>query len=194
MAITGITNYTFEEFLLVDYDELRQINEFLQWLSPIQEFEFEDETIQLLELDSLSFGDVTNVRDYLSDGNPESLVEIAKLITGLDTDQSYRIPIIEFYGILNTIKAREKQLATMEQNELHQEPDADWILVNGSEKMGQFGVLNIIDDLAGGDICKWEAVENLPYWTVIQKLRMNKTMASLQRAIASNKKQRQNNK
>lgn len=194
MEITGITNYTFEEFLFVEQSTAANILPFLEWLEPIKEFEFDNQLIQLKELDSLTFGQVSNIRDDLTLALPDNLIEITTLVTGLEAEKAYQIPIIDFFGIINTVKAEEKVLAAMELNELSEEPDADWELAGGSEKMGRFGILNILDSLAGGDITKWETIENLPYMTVFSKLRMNKTMTQIQRAIASIQKQRQQNK
>lgn len=194
MEITGITNYSFEEFLILEENEREFLVGYLELLEPIQAFDFDDQLIFLKELSSLSFGEVNNVRDYLNYPTPESLAEIVNLITGLSMEQAFQIPIIEFYSIINTVNAEANVLATMESNELSGDIDADWIMADGSQKMSKFGVLNTIDALANGDITKWELIENLPYWTVITKLRMNKEMAGIQKAIASIQKQRQNSK
>lgn len=43
----------------------------------------------------------------------------------------------------------------------------------GIKTFEKYGVSNTIDSLAGGDILKWEAVCQLEYELVFQKLRMN---------------------
>lgn len=40
--------------------------------------------------------------------------------------------------------------------------------------------MNTVDALAGGDILKWESIQQLPYEKVYVKLLMNKTSADYQ--------------
>ena len=192
MEITGITNYTFDEFLLLDVPTATSYISFLEWLEPIQEFDFAGEIIYLKELASLEFGQVNIIREDLSHPTPESLTEVIHLITGLEIENVREIPIIDFYGILNQVKGEAEKLSLIEA-ELSGEPDIDFEMVNGPARMSQFGVLNVLDALSGGDLTKYEQIERMPYLLVIAKLKMNKETAAINRAILSLQKQRQNN-
>ena len=192
MEITGITNYTFDEFLLLDVPTATSYISFLEWLEPFQEFDFAGETIYLKELASLEFGQVNIIREDLSHPTPESLTEVIHLITGLEIENVREIPIIDFYGILNQVKGEAEKLSLIEA-ELSGEPDIDFEMVNGPARMSQFGVLNVLDALSGGDLTKYEQIERMPYLLVIAKLKMNKETAAINRAILSLQKQRQNN-
>jgi len=51
----------------------------------------------------------------------------------------------------------------------------------GVSELDQFGELNVIDNLAGGDILKWKKVEKLPYYMVFDKLHKNAVETKIQR-------------
>lgn len=59
-------------------------------------------------------------------------------------------------------------IAKMENTHLVSETDMDLISA-GIQEMQQFGELNTIDSLAGGDVLKWEQVKLLPYHVVFDK-------------------------
>ena len=83
-------------------------------------------------------------------------------------------------------------MANMEANELEND-DIDPIMfeVNASERLGRFGVLNVINSLADGDITKWNDILKLPYTTVFTKLKMDKERAAINRDIQAIQKRKQ---
>jgi len=59
-------------------------------------------------------------------------------------------------------------------------PDMD--LSNaGISELDQFGELNLIDSLAGGDILRWKKVKKLPYYIVFDKVHKNAVETKIQR-------------
>jgi|GEM_PF-1341386 len=69
----------------------------------------------------------------------------------------------------------------LENDYLTQTPDMDLIKAGVSE-LDQFGELNIIDNLAGGDILKWKKIKKLPYHIIFDKLHKNVVEAKIQKA------------
>lgn len=74
-------------------------------------------------------------------------------------------------------------IGKMESQYLSSMPDLK-LIAAGINELNQFGELNIIDSLAGGDVLKWEAIKDLKYHIVFDKQyksiiesRINKTYA-----------------
>jgi hypothetical protein len=56
----------------------------------------------------------------------------------------------------------------------------------GGENMNQFGLLNVVDDLAKGDPLKWEAIMNLENSTVLAAMQMSATRAWVEYRMRQN--------
>lgn len=52
----------------------------------------------------------------------------------------------------------------------------------GIDNFAQFGVFATIDRLAGGNVLKYEAIENMPFMVIYTKLKLNKVEAEYQEA------------
>jgi len=68
------------------------------------------------------------------------------------------------------VKDSLEAIFNLEKEYLSNEPDADSINA-GIRDFDELGEINIIDNLAGGDVLKWEDVKRLPYYQVFDKLR-----------------------
>jgi hypothetical protein len=55
----------------------------------------------------------------------------------------------------------------------------------GIQAFDKFKYINTINSLAGGDVCKWAQVLNLPYERVLTKLLLNKTEAEYQKRYSA---------
>lgn len=53
----------------------------------------------------------------------------------------------------------------------------------GASELDIFKYLNVIDDLAQGDILKWKKIEKMPFMTIWTKLFMNKKKAKVQKRL-----------
>lgn len=89
------------------------------------------------------------------------------------------------------IKDEIEQISKLEAEYLQGEPDNDMINA-GVRDFDELGEINTIDNLAGGDILKWDAVKELPYYQVFDKLRKqtieNKFNKRYQKIIAEKHK------
>jgi hypothetical protein len=94
------------------------------------------------------------------------------------------MPIIKFFGLVNSIKNQIERIATAEENSLTGgEVDMKWIAVNGAERMKRFGIYNTLERLSNGDRTKYKYFMNLEYSEVFTILLMMKTSEDLQREM-----------
>ena len=61
-----------------------------------------------------------------------------------------------------------KEINLLEEAYLNTPPDPK-LMMAGIDRMNVFGITNIVDSLAGGDILKWEQIKELPYHMVFDK-------------------------
>lgn len=88
----------------------------------------------------------------------------------------------EFFQTINQINEQFEDIYRLEKS-LQGYTDVD--LSNaGADQMNQFGDLNVIDSLAGGDILKWKEVLQLDWWDVYNKLLKDKIEQDIQRRYA----------
>ena len=188
-----VTNYKIKDFLKIKNEELiSQYSAILELLQPIKEIDNPDynwfkrspKKIMVKEVKSLSFGEVSILRNNLNEPILENIFESVKIVTGLDEKLIWDFTIIDFYSILCGIKEDLITLSHMEANELsNDDVDVHMEMVNASQRMSRFGVANPINSLAGDDITKWGEIEKLPYMTVITKLIMDKEKAAIQNEV-----------
>ena len=87
--------------------------------------------------------------------------------------------IVSFFRTINEIEYNFKRINNYEMM-LNSGTDSD-LESAGISELNQFGDLNIIDTLAGGDILKWEKVLRLEWWDVFNKLLKDKTERDIQK-------------
>lgn len=78
----------------------------------------------------------------------------------------------ELFSFVLWVKDELERIFNLEKEYLSNEPDADSINA-GIRDFDELGEINTIDNLAGGDVLKWEEIKRLPYHTVFDKLRKN---------------------
>ena len=116
--------------------------------------------------------------DFLRETIPELLKigNFEKLIISIFADREIvifesdlnRISANEVLYFINWIRDEFEMIAQLEQDNLVSEPDMDLISA-GMNEMNQFGDLNIIDSIAGGDILKWNDIKKLRYNDIFDK-------------------------
>lgn len=114
----------------------------------------------------------------------EALEVISKEIGGSTRNMNNEDKLYLLCYVLHELK----NIGNLEQEYLSSQMDPD-VKKAGGDKLIQFGELNVIDALAGGDILKWEAVENMPYHKIFDKLYKNKIEADINKALSKMKKQ-----
>lgn len=180
-----LNNYKIGEFFQIQDEELvANYMFYLEGLKPKNEINIDDKIIKVTDIKEMKFFEVTNIRELISEPSTEGIIEVFTMVTGLENNELLKLDIIQFYAVLNHIQKTIIEINNMENNHLtsnHENIKLE--MVNAGQRMGVFGPLNVIDSLAGGDITKWEMIENMPYLTVFSKLYMETVKSDIERDL-----------
>lgn len=196
-----ITNYKIKDFFQLQ-DELivSDYLSILDCLNPLKEiknpnyrwYKRNSKMLQVKAVRMITFAEVTNIRNNFNQPSIEGIIDSIKIVTRLEDKDIMNFTITQFYGIISYIKSELMDIANMEANELTDDSfDINVEAVNAKQRMGRFGVLNVIDTLAKQDILQWEAIEKLPYMTVLTKLIMDNEKNKIQQEIAELQRKKQ---
>jgi len=112
---------------------------------------------------------------YNAEFNP-----IIKRFFKVSQEEITREPPEKLLSFILWVKDELEAIYRLENQYLSSPPDVDLVKAGVSE-LEQFSKLNLIDNLAGGDILKWKKVEKLPYYMVFDKLHKNAVETKIQR-------------
>jgi hypothetical protein len=115
-----------------------------------------------------TFGEVKDWQQLFSD--KESFV---KFLTMFD-EKLLTLDVFSFFAFYRYVESEVVRVSEIEQKLLSHEPTADEVAA-GIDRFNKFGVAIQIDNLAKGDITKWEAIRKMPYEHCLLKLVMDKT-------------------
>lgn len=76
-----------------------------------------------------------------------------------------------------------KSISEIESNYLRSDPDIK-LLQAGINKLDQFGVINTLDNLAKGDILKYDLIRELPYNVVFDKQYLEVTKSEIEKKLS----------
>lgn len=76
-----------------------------------------------------------------------------------------------------------KTIRELESNYLRSDPDVK-LLQAGINKLDQFGLMNTLDNLAKGDILKYDSIRQLPYNVVFDKQYLEVTKSEIEKKLA----------
>lgn len=196
-----IINYKIKDFFqLQDENIVRDYLMILELLNPLNEIENPSykwykrnaKKLRIKSIKGLSFGEVTEIRNNFNQPTIHTIIDSIKIVTGLKDKQVLNFTITQFYGIISYMKSELMDITNMENNELVDDSfDINVEAVNAKQRMGRFGVLNIIDSLAKENILQWEAIEKLPYMTVFSKLVMDNEKNKIHQEIAELQRKKQ---
>lgn len=196
-----ITNYKIKDFFrLKDERIVSDYLAILDCLNPLKEiknpnykwYKMNSKVLQIKAVRMLSFGEVTDIRNNFNQPSIESIIDSIKIVTQLKDKDIMNFTITQFYGIISYMKSELMDITNMEANELNDDSyDINIEAVNAKQRMGRFGVLNIIDSLAKENVLQWETIEKLPYMTVFTKLIMDNEKNKIQQEIAELQRKKQ---
>ena len=115
-----------------------------------------------------TFGDVKDWQQLFSEN--ESFV---KFLTMFD-EKLLTLDVFSFFAFYRYVESEVVRVSEIEQKLLSHEPTADEV-ASGIDRFNIFGVAIQIDNLAKGDITKWEVIRKMPYEHCLLKLVMDKT-------------------
>ena len=124
------------------------------------------------------------IKDTINSGNDNDLVKIVSKVQKCTKEKVVDLPIIKFFGILNSIKEQLKVIIKAEENSLTPNGvDMKYEIVEGAKRMSRFGIYNTLESLSGGDALKYKAYMNTSYSEIFTILLMRKTASDIQREM-----------
>jgi hypothetical protein len=196
-----ITNYKIKDFFrLKDEKVVSDYLAVLDCLNPLKEmrnpnyrwYKMNSKVLHIKAVRMLTFGEVTEIRNNFNQPSIESIIGAIRIVTQLKDKDIMSFTILQFYGIISYMKSELIDITNMEANELNDDSfDINVEAVNAKQRMGRFGVLNIIDSLAKENVLQWETIEKLPYMTVFTKLIMDNEKNKIQQEIAELQRKKQ---
>jgi hypothetical protein len=188
-----IIDYKVRDFLkITDYHIIQEYIAILELLRPLKEivnpryrwYKKQPKTLLINDVRSLSYGKVTEIRNNFIEGSTQSIFDSIRMLINIEDKHILNFTITTFYGIISKIRAELIEINNGEINELNDDYQDEFLIAtNANQRMAKFGILNIIDSLANGDLLKWEEIENLPYMMVFTKLRMENEKNKIQREV-----------
>lgn len=165
-----LTNYKLGEFLKKDVNLITEYTTILKYLEPIPTAN---------KLQNLSLRDVEYIKKNIN--NDAALAEIFKSVEGIDEAQLMKMKITTFYGLYNSIIKQLEGIINAESKHLVSEhSNYKWEAVEGSKRLSVLGILPMIDNLAGGDLLKYESILDITYQTVFKKLMLDTLKSDIQ--------------
>lgn len=170
-----IINFELKEFLKQEPELIESYVLALQFLKPTQTTK---------EVFHLKLKHVEHIKQNIYSNEDAELIKIVAKVQGLSLEEVFKMKIVEFFGIVASVKKQINTISKAENNRLcPSEINFKWEAVNGDEKMSKFGIYNTLESLSGGDVLKYKRIMNLPYAEVFTALLMKKTATELQKEM-----------
>ena len=182
-TLPEIENFQVQEYLIQDYDTQYDYAVLLSNLKPVSTNH---------EIFHMKLKYVDMIKQSLSSGDINEIIEVVSMVQGVRVEAVKRMKIVDFFGLLNSIKEQITTIIDGESNALvSNHIDHNWDSVNGSEKMEKFGIYNTLWILSNGDPTKFEDIMEMSYSDVFTVLYMKKIQGDLEHQmnqIQKNKK------
>lgn len=158
----SIENFKLSSFLEQSAELVTEYVDYLLWITP----EPTEHEIFYLKL-----RDVQDIKDLMQAGTLDDIIKCVIIADGKTFKELRSMRILQFFAKVNSIKAQMRDILNAEQSSLtSRHNNMKWETVGGSEKLAKFGIYNILDTLAKGDILKHEKILELNYADVFTKL------------------------
>lgn len=150
-----ISNFTLLEFINQPKELIEEYMICLRYLRP-------SETVN--PVIHLKLKEVEQIKQTLNSGIDEDLIEIVSIVQGIKPKKVLDLKIIEFFGIVNSVKNQLERIIKAEEKGLTPSHiDQKWEQVRGSERMQKFGIYNTLDNLTGKKPHLYETYMNMSY-------------------------------
>lgn len=178
-----IENFRLRHFFKQPQEIVEEYIYALQYLKPLKTKH---------EIFHLSLRNVEFIKKALYSEDNNDLIKVVKIVQGFNewnvfgihiskpylfgTFRVLNLKIIEFFGIVSSIKKQISTIGRAEQSSLSSsEVNLKWEAVGGAEKMAKFGIYNNLDSLSNGDILKYSKIMELEYSEIFTVLYKRKT-------------------
>ena len=170
-----IENYTLKEFLKQEKSLIEKYVVALQYMKPIKT----NKVVFHLKLKHVEY-----IKKNLFSNNDAALIKIIKIVQGIKKEDVYNLKIINFFGLVASVKEQVETISRAEENSLTpSEINFKWLAVEGDVKMSKFGIYNTLEALSGGDVLKYKKIMNLKFSEVFTVLLMRKTSSELSKQM-----------
>lgn len=149
-----ITNYKLSEFLKQDRELIEEYVTALSYLKPIT---------TKRKVFHMKFKHVEFIKRNLYENNDNNLIKIMKKVQKCTDKEILDLKILEFFGLLNSIKEQIEQITHAEQVSIVPVVNVKWEIVEGSKRLQKFGVLNVLDRLTNKQPHLYKKYENMKY-------------------------------
>lgn len=144
------------------------------------------------QLFNMKLKHVEMIKKTLDSGEDQSLIKIVSKVQKISQEAVLDLPIIEFFGIIASVREQLKIIIQAEENGLTPSyVNPKWEIVKGSERMAKFGIYNTLESLSGGDALKFKKYMNMIYSEVFTILLMRKTASEIQQEMSQIKTKQQ---
>lgn len=120
------------------------------------------------------------VPNYLERAELTGLVNALLKEQGVRKRKAEKAKASDVIAVVCWVRTMLKRIAELEANFLVGDPDPD-MQAAGSKELDEFGELNTIDRLAGGDLLKYPEAKRIPYNEVFDKLRMDMVRGKIEK-------------
>ncbi|MGD2113429.1 MAG: hypothetical protein PVG07_00140 [Acidobacteriota bacterium] len=132
------------------------------------------------QLYKMKLKEVEEIKQDIDSGEDRDLIKIVALVQNCTQEEVLDFKIIDFFGLLNSIREQIKVILTAEENAFTPSKlNVKWEMVNGAERMSKFGIYNTLESLSNGDATKYEYFMNMEYSEVFTILLMRKTASDI---------------
>lgn len=136
------------------------------------------------ELLHMKLKHIEMIKQNIDSGEDKDLIEIVAKVQKCTKEEILDFTIIDFFGLLNSIREQLKVIVKAEENALTpSDVDFKFEAVGGSERLAKFGIFNTLEHLSNGDATKYKYFLNLPYSEIFTILLMRKTTSEIQKEM-----------
>ncbi|WP_187248556.1 hypothetical protein [Mesonia sp. K4-1] len=137
----------------------------------------------------LKWKEVSMIKDYLNGGNMslEKVMNILKFVYKINTrNQFFNCSVFDVFAAYAWILEGVNEIFKAEKMKLFKKPTHKQINA-GIEDFDQLGEVPSIDNMASGNILKWDEVQEMPYGLVMRKMLLNRVQSEYEERLAKQK-------
>lgn len=167
-----ITNYKLKDFLIQPRE---LIQEYITILGYAKKIETKKEVFQM------KLKHVEMIKENLYSNNDADLIKVIAKVQSTEIKDVLEMPILEFFGILNSVKEQIETIARAEERGLQSNHvNVKWETVQGSKRLAKYGIYNTLKKLAGTKIWEYKKLMNCKYSEVFTLLMLLKDENDIQ--------------
>ena len=170
----SLQKISFKQLFQLQNDKFEEYHNVLQYL---EEIPIKGKK-KIESITDLTFGEVATIKMYLQETSYQNIIEIFKLIFGLEENQIHKIDVVNFYHSLNWIKKEVQNIYDREIQSLSSPPDSK-LKDAGIDDLNIFGEMNTLIALGEKFGKAPQEIENWNYEIVFSLILHQKISAEI---------------